>query len=61
MLFLFAMFGLIILFRLANEKLKQMVEDQQIAEQKKKDSQVLSEELDKQNAVISKRREEAYR
>eukprot|EP01114_Cavostelium_apophysatum_P023031 TRINITY_DN854_c0_g1_i2.p1 TRINITY_DN854_c0_g1~~TRINITY_DN854_c0_g1_i2.p1 ORF type:complete len:4577 (-),score=1545.65 TRINITY_DN854_c0_g1_i2:38-13768(-) len=41
---------------LANDKLKKMVEDQQIAEQKKKDSQTLQTQLDKQNADIQVRK-----
>jgi len=36
--------------QMANQKLKQMVEDQQTAEARKKDSQVLQAKLDKQNA-----------
>jgi dynein heavy chain 1 len=40
----------------ANSKLKKMVEDQQIAEQKKKDSQDLQVKLDKQNGMREKRK-----
>eukprot|EP01117_Protostelium_nocturnum_P006264 TRINITY_DN2259_c0_g1_i6.p1 TRINITY_DN2259_c0_g1~~TRINITY_DN2259_c0_g1_i6.p1 ORF type:complete len:4259 (-),score=1954.67 TRINITY_DN2259_c0_g1_i6:110-12886(-) len=45
---------------LANEKLKQMVEDQQIAEQKKKDSMELQAKLDTQNEEIKVRKAKAY-
>ena len=44
----------------AEEKLKQMVEDQQIAEQKKKDSQELQIKLDQQNAEVNIKKEKAY-
>lgn len=42
--------------QLANEKLKQMVEDQQVAEQKKKDALDLQVKIDKQNADIAVRK-----
>lgn len=42
--------------QLANEKLKQMVEDQQVAEQRKKDAQELQVKIDKQNADIQVRK-----
>lgn len=42
--------------QLANEKLKQMVEDQQVAEQKKKDALDLQIKIDKQNADIQVRK-----
>jgi dynein heavy chain 1 len=44
----------------AEEKLKQMVEDQQIAEMKKKDSQELQIKLDQQNAAVNVKKEKAY-
>jgi dynein heavy chain 1 len=43
----------------ANLKLKQMVQDQQIAEQKKQDSLVLREQMEKQNIVIGEKKERA--
>lgn len=43
----------------ANEKLKQMVDDQQIAEQNKKESEKLQVQLAEQNAVIETNKEQA--
>ena len=46
---------------LANAKLQQMVGDQNEAERRKAEADAVSLELDKQNAEIAKRREEAQR
>jgi len=46
---------------LANEKLQQMVEDQNEAERKKTDADKVSRELARQNAAIATRREEVER
>jgi dynein heavy chain 1 len=44
----------------ANEKLAQMVQDQQVAEQKRAAAQVLSGQMEKQNAEIQVKKERAY-
>jgi len=44
----------------ANEKLKQMVKDQQVAEEKRQASLLLRTELEKQNEAIGIKKEKAY-